>query len=87
LARLTIPLEIDKDIKENLYAKLSEEHKLIMEERDTLKEELTQKRKEVWDLEYKVNQQTEDLTSIQNSLTPSSTRKGSVDASDRMQQR
>lgn len=57
-------IEKDKDLKDALYAKLSEEHKLVMEERDKLKEDLNEKRKEVWDLEYKLTQVQEDQTSI-----------------------
>lgn len=60
-------IEKDKDLKDALYAKLSEEHKLVMEERDKLKEDLNEKRKEVWDLEYKLTQVQEDQTSIHGS--------------------
>lgn len=73
-------------MNDKLYSKLSEEHKLVVEERDNLKEELNQKRKEVWDLEYKVNQQIEDMTAIQNSLSAPTERRSSIDGahSDKM---
>jgi phage pi2 protein 07 len=66
-------------MNDKLYSKLSEEHKLVIEERDNLKEELIQKRKEVWDMEYKINQQIEDMTAIQNSLSAPTERKSSID--------
>ena len=59
-----ICLENEKDIKETLYIKLSEEYKIVLEERDLVKEELDEMRKKVWDLETKIAQQQEDNSSI-----------------------
>lgn len=73
-------IEKERDIKDTLYAKLSEELKLVTEERDKLKTDLSDKRKEAWELEYKLKQQLEDKQGIYGT---ESKRKGSIDNHDR----
>lgn len=53
-----------------------------MEERDKLKEDLNQKRKEAWDFEYKLKQHLEDKASIEGTDAPGhNSRRASIDAS------
>lgn len=75
-------------MKDKLYAKLSEEHKLLMEEHDVLKLDLNEMRKKAWDLEYKLQQHVDDQTSIQKLLDTFDGRKMGVEgSSDRYAQR
>jgi 16S rRNA A1518/A1519 N6-dimethyltransferase RsmA/KsgA/DIM1 with predicted DNA glycosylase/AP lyase activity len=87
-SKIIIFIEKEKDMRDKLYAKLSEEHKLLMEEHDVLKLDLNDQRKKVWDLEYKLKQHVDDQTSIQKLLDTVDGRKMNVDgSSDRYAQR
>ena len=61
-------LEKEKDMKDTLYAKLSEDHKLLMEEKDSLREKLTEQRKQCWDLEHMLAEQTDDQANLLKAL-------------------
>ena len=65
-------LEKEKDMK---FVRLSEEHKLLLEEKEAMNGELNAKRNECLELTYTIKEHIQDQTSIQNTLDGGNSKK------------
>ena len=57
------------------FARLSEEHKLLLEEKEAMNGELNAKRNECLELTYTIKEHIQDQTSIQNTLDGGNSKK------------